>query len=291
MQPKVSILVPVYNVADCLPRCLDSLCKQTLRQIEIICVDDGSTDHSPEILAQYAARDERLRFMRQSNQRQGAARNRAFEVATGEYVLYIDSDDYIDPDYCERLYEAAERHRADIACCSFLKHRRQGTRWVARYDEEHLYETIEERFRISNCPPDFYIMNKLFRRSLLAEHEIRFPERVQYEDVEFLMRALGEMPRLVTVPSVCYHLVSRAGSTTKSRQTPAQQEQRYRALKRFVAYADRIGLQIAPKYRTLTRRYYEWCGICLLKFKERDGKGHWRLFDLLPLGPKRAIKE
>ena len=97
MQPKISIIVPVYNVESVLGRCLDSLIGQTLRQIEIICVDDGSTDRSPEILARYAEREPRMRFIRQTNQRQGAARNRGFELATGEYVLYIDSDDWVDP--------------------------------------------------------------------------------------------------------------------------------------------------------------------------------------------------
>lgn len=283
MQPKISIIVPVYNVESVLERCLDSLIGQTLHQIEIICVDDGSTDRSPEILARYAEREPRMRCMRQTNQRQGAARNRGFEVATGEYVLYIDSDDWIDPAYCETLYEAARRHDADIACCSFLKHRRQGTRRVAWYEEERCYEQLVERFAVTNCPPDFYIMNKFFRRSLLANLEIRFPERVQYEDVEFLMRALGEMPRLVTVPGICYHLVSRQGSTTKSRQTPQQQEQRYRALTAFVAYADRVGLPLRGRDRTVTKRYYEWAGICLLKQKVRDGRATWRLFDLLPI--------
>jgi len=149
MQPKISIIVPVYNVESVLERCLDSLIGQTLHQIEIICVDDGSTDRSPEILARYAEREPRMRCMRQTNQRQGAARNRGFEVATGEYVLYIDSDDWIDPAYCETLYEAAQRHDADIACCSFLKHRRQGTRRVAWYEEERCYEQLTERFAVS----------------------------------------------------------------------------------------------------------------------------------------------
>ena len=99
MEPKVSIIIPVYNVEPFLARCLDSVVGQTLRGIEIICVDDGSPDRSIDILNRYAAQDDRIRVISQDN--------RGFDAATGEFILFVDSDDWIDPAYCERLYEAA----------------------------------------------------------------------------------------------------------------------------------------------------------------------------------------
>ena len=109
MEPKVSIIIPVYNVEPFLARCLDSVVGQTLRGIEIICVDDGSTDgRSGPLCDTLAARcPNRIRVIHQKNLGLGGARNRGFDAATGEFILFVDSDDWIDPAYCERLYEAA----------------------------------------------------------------------------------------------------------------------------------------------------------------------------------------
>ena len=117
MEPKVSIIIPVYNVEPFLARCLDSVVGQTLRGIEIICVDDGSPDRSIDILNRYAAQDDRIRIISQENRGLGGARNRGFDAATGEFILFVDSDDWIDPAYCERLYEAAREAVLDV-CCS-----------------------------------------------------------------------------------------------------------------------------------------------------------------------------
>lgn len=121
MEPKVSVIIPVYNVEPFLARCLDSVVGQTLREIEIVCVDDGSPDRSIDILRRYAAGDNRIRVISQENRGLGGARNRGFDAATGEYILFVDSDDWIDPAYCERLYEAARATGADVACASMLK--------------------------------------------------------------------------------------------------------------------------------------------------------------------------
>lgn len=288
MDPKVSVIVPVYNVEQQLPRCLDSIVAQTLHEIEIICVNDGSPDRSIDVLNRYAARDARICVISQENRGLGGARNRGFEVARGEYVLYIDSDDWIDANYCEALYEAARGADADVACASILKTRPSHSKWTARYTERLEASTVGERFRICHCPPDFHVVNKLMRRELLLELGLRFRERVYYEDVEYMMRVLGESRRLVTVPGCTYHYIFNALSITKSRQTPKKQRDRYEAHCRFVAYADRIGLHLEPKYRSVTRRMFECCGLTLLKQKECDGVRTWRLFDFIPVWRSRC---
>lgn len=283
MNPKVSVIVPVYNVEALLPRCLDSIVAQTLRDIEIICVNDGSPDRSIDVLNRYAAQDERIVVISQENRGLGGARNRGAEEARGEYLLFVDSDDWIDANYCEVLYEAACGADADVACASILKTRPSRSKWTAHYTEQLVTESLVERFRICHCPPDFHVVNKLMRRELLLRLNLRFRERVYYEDVEYVMRVLGESRRLVTAPGAAYHYMYNSASITKSRQTPRKQRDKYEAHLHFVAYADRIGLRLAPKYRSITRQLYEWCGFTLLKQKECDGIRTWRLFDFIPI--------
>ena len=148
MEPKVSIIIPVYNVEPFLARCLDSVVGQTLRGIEIICVDDGSPDRSIDILNRYAAQDDRIRVISQENRGLGGARNRGFDAATGEFILFVDSDDWIDPAYCERLYEAAREAEADIACASMLKIRPSYSKWTIHYTELQVAAEAQDKFSI-----------------------------------------------------------------------------------------------------------------------------------------------
>ena len=112
--PKVSVIIPVYNVEDYLCKCLDSLINQTLKSIEIICVDDGSTDRSLEVLKKYAIKDERVFVIQQKNNHAGVARNRGLEIARGEYVIFLDSDDYFEEELLWDAYSSAIETKADV---------------------------------------------------------------------------------------------------------------------------------------------------------------------------------
>lgn len=114
---KVSVIIPVYNEEDYLCECLDSICRQSLKDIEIICVDDGSTDNSAEILEQYRVRDSRIKVLHQKNQYAGVARNKGMEHAVGKYLSFLDSDDFFEIQYLERMYEEAEKNTSDIVIC------------------------------------------------------------------------------------------------------------------------------------------------------------------------------
>ena len=287
MPPKVSVIIPVYNVERLLPRCLDSVVAQTLRDIEIICVDDGSPDRSADILQRYASQDDRIRVISQENRGLGGARNRGFDAATGEYILYVDSDDRIDPDCCEKLYAAAVETGADVACCSIRKIRPSYEKWTVRYDRMQTVSDVQEKFRTCCCPPDFYVMNKLMRREMLLRLGLRFREQVCFEDVEYTMRVLAESGLLVTVPGTAYHYIFNSGSITKSSQTPKKQEDRYRAHKAFVAYADAHGIRLDKRRRRIARRFWSLGGVTLLKIRECDGRETWRLFDAIPVFFKR----
>lgn len=119
--PKVSIIMPVYNVEKYLKKCLNSLINQTLDDIEIICVNDGSTDNSDKILQEFAQKDSRIKILTQSNKGQSVARNLAIENANGEYLGFVDSDDWVDLDYFEKLYNIAIKYDCDIACAGFKR--------------------------------------------------------------------------------------------------------------------------------------------------------------------------
>ena len=115
--PCITIIVPVYNVEKYLRRCLDSIIGQTYQNLEILCIDDGSTDSSGEICKQYAAQDERIKVLRQENHGVSAARNKGLDAATGEYIAFVDSDDYIEADMIGRLYQALASAGAECAIC------------------------------------------------------------------------------------------------------------------------------------------------------------------------------
>lgn len=283
MEAKVSIIIPVYNTESLLERCLESVTRQTLRDIEIICVDDGSTDGSAAILDSWALRDARIKVIHQANGRQGKARNAAMRIATGEYIGMVDSDDYLPEEYFERLYAAAQRNDADIAVCGIIKQKRTHNRTVIAFDKEVVTSNTLEKLRLCNCPPNFHPVNKLYRRALLESLELRFAEGVQYEDVMFVSRALCESQRLVTVAECAYFYVLNPNSTVKSRQTAAKQQQRYEAHRAMVEYLSSQGVELAPRHRNITVRYAQICGVCLWKIKERGEHRTLRLLDIIPV--------
>ncbi len=283
MTPKVSIIIPVYNTATLLPRCLESVANQSLRDVEIICVDDGSTDNSLEVLNQWSERDSRIKVLSQANGRQGKARNAGMAIAQGEFIGMIDSDDYIPSDYFEKLYCAAVETMADVAVCGIIKEKPIGSRVVASFDRQEMVEETLSKFRVCNCPPDFHPVNKLYRRSMVERLGLRFEEGVAFEDVMWVSRVLCESGRMVTTPDVHYRYVLNPSSTVKSRQTEAKQLQKYKAHRDMVDYLTAKGVSIPARYRNITVRYCAIGGVCLWKIKERGSRRTLRLFDILPL--------
>lgn len=283
MIPKVTVIIPVYNTERLLDRCLESVVAQSLSDIEIICVDDGSTDGSGALLDSWAQRDGRIRVIHQSNGRQGKARNAALTIAQGEYVGMIDSDDYIPKEYFERLYNAAVEADADMAMCGIVKQKSMMERRVVAFDGVEVAVDAGQKLRLCHCPPEFHPVNKLYRRSMLSRLGLRFDEGVQYEDVKFVTRAIVECGRLVTVPNLYYNYVLNPSSTVKSRQTADKQRQKYEAHRAMVDYMAERGINIAPRHRNITVRYFKTLGICLWKIKERGEIRTLRLFDLVPI--------
>ena len=178
--PRISIIVPVYNAAPYLVQCLDSLIHQTLQDIEIILVDDGSTDNSLAICKQYAQKDARITVIHQSNQGQTIARRRGLAEATGQYIHFVDSDDWLDLAMEQEMYDSAVRHEADIVTCHAVFHK-NGKKILARqsvkagvYDKERL---VSELYPQLICTDTFLyfgifaaMWNKLYRRELIEKY-------------------------------------------------------------------------------------------------------------------------
>ena len=120
-KPVITVIVPVYNTEKYIEKCIDSLKEQTMNNIEIIVINDGSTDNTLKILKKLASGDNRIKIINQSNQKQGAARNRGLDLAKGEYIAFVDADDWIDLDYLEKMHNTALKYRADIAVSSMVR--------------------------------------------------------------------------------------------------------------------------------------------------------------------------
>lgn len=287
--PKVSVIVPVYNVEKLLGRCLNSILSQTLSDIEVICVDDCSPDNSIDILRKYGQQDPRVKVLRHTeNKRQGGARNTGLDIAQGEYVGFVDSDDYLDADFYEKLYVAAKEADADLAITGIIKHRKNACRTVISFLEKRVISEKNEKFKACKCPPEFHPVNKIYRRSMLQEHGIRFQERVMFEDIDFVARSIFASGRVVTVPGTYYRYIYNGESTVKGKETPKKQSDRYNTRKKFLEFARSNGIYVPDKYQNIPVRMYTINNIPVLKIKERAGVHIWRLFDLIPIWRKRV---
>lgn len=170
---KLSIIVPVYNVKPFLPACLDSLVNQTIRDYEVILIDDGSTDGSAEIVRDYASRyPELVRILRVDNGGQGRARNFGIDMARGEYLGFVDSDDWVEPDMYEKLCRKADETAADIVVCDFMEKYSDGR-------EKYLKAALQDEKLASAGSA----CNKIFRASIVED--VRFPSGLWYEDFYF----------------------------------------------------------------------------------------------------------
>jgi glycosyltransferase involved in cell wall biosynthesis len=181
--PKVSVVVPVYNVSAYLRECMDSLVRQTLREIEIICVNDGSTDNSPEILREYAAADSRVILIDQENGGYGKAMNAGIDRATGEYLGIVEPDDYVRLTMFEDLYRTAEENRLDLVKADYDRFTTGENGETRTFRRTHLSPRETDYGRVFRPTEEkesfFFVMNTwagIYRLSFLKEHGIRHHE-------------------------------------------------------------------------------------------------------------------
>lgn len=202
---KVSIVVLVYNLEKYLPRCLDALVNQTLQEIEILCVDDGSTDGAPKIIDEYATRyPEKVKAFHKSNGGEYSTRNYGLERAIGEYITFIDTDDYVELNWAEILYQEAKKNDADIAVCGFERIDMNTNRVIGK-------DRIGNKYIVKNINPkdDFCAFinpapwNKLYKREKVKQ--LRFLNLRCFSDMMFLASSFTKLEKIVIIPQILYH--------------------------------------------------------------------------------------
>lgn len=208
----ITVIIPVYNTGDCIEKCLNSIFNNTYKNIEVICVDDGSTDNSNDILTNIALRESRLRIITQSNKGAASARNTALAEVNGEFVTFVDSDDWIHPKYFEFLMRCQQEHDANVVSCELKEVREQRDYPEVFYDESHVRRLNIEQF-MSESHVRTHAAAHLYKSDLLVGHT--FPNNMRIgEDTAFNTEVVcsAEELRLYAVTDVLYYYFMREDS-------------------------------------------------------------------------------
>ena len=210
--PKVSVIIPCHNAEKYLAQCLDSVSAQTLKDIEIICVDDGSTDSTPAILQQYAQNDSRFHVLIQENKNAGNARNNGLRIARGEYLSFLDADDFFEPDMLEKMAQSADQYQADFTVCHsdrYLMDEKQlsPAPWVVQDIHIPPYMPFSYRQLTQNVFRVFigWAWDKLYRRQFVEQNGLWFQEQRTTNDLLFVYAALVLAKRITVVDGVYVH--------------------------------------------------------------------------------------
>ena len=214
--PMISVIIPAYNVEKFLDRCLRSVIEQTFAPLEIILIDDGSTDDTPRLCDEWGQRDERIRVVHQSNVGLAETRNRGVALATAPFVGFVDSDDWIEPDMYQRLYDAHLKYDADLVVCNFyMDFVEEGTTELMHDKPSGLYPKAEALFRLMiEKGLDCYSWNKLYRRSLFDG--VVYPRGRWMEDHSTTYKLYFNAKRIAYIEIPLYHYIRHNESFTMS---------------------------------------------------------------------------
>ncbi len=217
--PKATVIVPVYNVEAYLEKCVDSILAQTEPDFELLLVDDGSTDNSGALCDKLAQKDSRIQVIHQKNQGLGGARNTGIKAASGDWVLLVDSDDWIEPELLEKTLEAGLREEADLVMFGFRSVDEQGNTLQTFVEDVPTDQGLTLKDH-----PDLLLTAPSAWRRLLVRTGILYPPRVWYEDIRTTPKLLAAADRVVFLSYVGYDYLSRTGSITKNQNADRNQE-------------------------------------------------------------------
>ena len=209
--PKVTIIIPIYNAEEYIKKCLDSIIDQTFKSLQVILVNDGSTDSSEQIIDKYIAKYPNVfEKINKENGGQATARNMGIKYAKGEYVIFIDSDDYIDPTMIEELYNEAYKNNADIAVCDYYEIK-DGEKKIYRNALVNYSNDNIINYALSNSSP----WNKLVKLDLIKNNNITFLENYIYEDLATMPLLCGYAKKIEHVKKPLHNYIIRTGSTMR----------------------------------------------------------------------------
>lgn len=215
MCKKISVIVPVYNVEQYLDRCVSSVVQQTYQNLEIVLIDDGSPDQCPQMCDEWSKKDNRIKVVHKENGGLSSARNAGLDTASGEYIAFVDSDDYIDNQMLELMLNAAEKNSVPVVCCGRIRVTASTKAEMFTLPEERLFtgeEAIKEIF-VGGAVEEA-AWDKLYRAEILANR--RFPVGEINEDIVQTINILGSCGRIVHVGRALYYYCENSGSITKS---------------------------------------------------------------------------
>jgi glycosyltransferase involved in cell wall biosynthesis len=209
---KISVIIPVYNKEKYIEDCLDSVIKQSLKNIEIILVDDGSTDNSLEILKKYEKKDNRIKVLTQTNLGPGIARNKGIEIAKGEYIGFVDADDcLIDSNGLKKMFELGKTNNCDMVSANI--------RLVINNGKDKIYHQKIEKIEIipsSSYGIPWFFYKNIFKREFLIKNNITFPDYYKGEDPIFLAKVLAKINDFITIPLDYYEYIAESDKPMNS---------------------------------------------------------------------------
>lgn len=288
ISPKVSVIIPAYNVETYIVDCLLSLIKQTLKDIEIIVINDGSTDKTGLLISEFAQLDSRISYITQANAGLSTTRNVGLKVAKGEYIAFVDSDDWVDEDFIEKLYNSITKNDCDIAVASIIRKRKYFQKYRILYTEEKIYTSLSEKIKVCDIPNCCYVWNKLYKRELLENSE--FETGRYYEDVLWIPEVIKKSKKLVIVPDTNYYYRVNRSSIVKTVQSTKKQEDAYQSKKFIQKFFNENGIELPKKYKKITRKIYYFLNLPILKIKECNSKTIYYLLGFIPVF-KKKIKD
>lgn len=275
--PKVSVIIPIYNTDAYLHEALDSICNQTLQELEIILIDDGSTDNSLHIIEEYAQRDERIKYCTQSNQGQGVARNNGLQFATGEYIYFMDSDDILYTDTLRQCYEKCQKEELDFVTFdaetihesphssgSFIYDRKE------KIDPQKIWKGVE--LMCYELEHDiFYVVPWLcfIKHSFLAKHFTGFPAGIIHEDTILVMQIMLNAQCVGYISQAFFKRRVRACSTITTGFS----------MRNIEGYT-----MVCKQIRSWTQQHHEWSSIIDLYLRKTLNSVIW-------LGHKMTVLE
>ena len=244
--PEVSVIIPVYNNEKFIEKCIRSVMEQSFCDLEILVVNDGSTDGSAEILQKLAGEDGRIRLVSQSNQGVAAARNCGLDMASGKYLTFVDGDDYIGKDYIEKLYDFSEKNHTEMLICGITYVEEKGK--ILRKIVPGTYRRFEREewtFRISAVCSHFY------RRSLWERHQVRFRPGERGEDMPISLFFSTVCDKIATTSDADYFYVQHSESAVHNFKGLKKYSLPYQALEEMIVKIQQEGIANSPEFYEL----------------------------------------
>ena len=264
--PKVSVIVPVYNVEKYIEKCLNTLVNQTLKDIEIIVVNDGSKDNSEKIIKEFLEKyPEKIVYLKKENGGLSDARNFGIPYAKGEYVAFVDSDDYVETFMYEEMYEIAKKENSDMVECDFI--------WEypdkSRVDIGEIYNNKKEMAQKVRV----VAWNKLIKKTILDKTKIEFPKGYRYEDLEFTYKLIPYLEKVSFLKKPCVHYIQRDNSISNTQNERTKEI--FDILDHIIDYYKEKG--IFEEYKTELEYTYTRIILCssllrMCKIKDKEVK-------------------